>query len=103
MANLKISQLLQIEFLLLFVNENVCVMSLPSCLTLCDPMEHSPPDSSVHGILQTRIVEWVAIPSPGDLPDLEIESTSLMSPALAVRFFTTSATWETLNSFSHGP
>ena len=79
MANLKISQLLQIEFLLLFVNENVCVMSLPSCLTLCDPMEHSPPDSSVHGILQTRIVEWVAIPSPGDLPDPGIE---LRSPAL---------------------
>ena len=34
-------------------------------------------------------------PSPGDLPNLGIESTSLMSPALAGRFFTTSATWET--------
>ena len=31
-----------------------------SCLTLCDPMDHSPPGSSVHGILQARILEWVA-------------------------------------------
>ena len=34
---------------------------LQSCLTLCDPMDCSPPDSSVHGILQARILEWVAI------------------------------------------
>ena len=33
------------------------------CLTLCDPMDRSPPGSSVHGILQARILEWVAIPS----------------------------------------
>ena len=31
------------------------------CLTLCDPMDCSLPDSSVHGILQARILEWVAI------------------------------------------
>ena len=31
-------------------------------LTLCDPMDCSPPGSSVHGILQARILEWVAIP-----------------------------------------
>ena len=35
--------------------------SLQLCLTLCDPMDHSPPSSSVHGILQARILEWVAI------------------------------------------
>ena len=34
--------------------------SLQSCLTLCDPVDCSPPDSSVHGILQARILEWVA-------------------------------------------
>ena len=34
-----------------------------SCLTLCDPMDHSPQGSSVHGILQARILEWVAISS----------------------------------------
>ena len=32
-----------------------------SCLTFCDPMDCSPPGSSVHGILQARVVEWVAI------------------------------------------
>ena len=31
-----------------------------SCLSLCDPMDGSPPGSSVHGILQARILEWVA-------------------------------------------
>ena len=36
---------------------------LQSCLTLCDPMGCSPPGSFVHGILQARILEWVAIPS----------------------------------------
>ena len=35
--------------------------SLQSCPTLCDPMDSSPPGSSVHGILSTRILEWVAI------------------------------------------
>ena len=34
---------------------------LQSCLTVCDPMDHSPPDSSVHRILQARILEWVAM------------------------------------------
>ena len=33
-----------------------------SCLTLCDPMDCSLPGSSVHGILQAKILEWVAIP-----------------------------------------
>ena len=41
----------------------VCVQLLQSCLTLCDPMGCSPPGSSVHGILQARILEWVAMPS----------------------------------------
>ena len=40
-----------------------------SCLTLCDPMDCSLPSSSVHGILQARILEWVAIPfSKGSTP-----------------------------------
>ena len=33
-----------------------------SCLTLCNPMNCNPPGSSIHGILQARILEWVAIP-----------------------------------------
>ena len=41
---------------------HVCAKMLQSCLTLCDPMDHSLPDVSVHGILQARTLEWVAIP-----------------------------------------
>ena len=39
-----------------------CVLSSQSCPTLCEPMDCNPPGSSVHGILQARIQEWVAIP-----------------------------------------
>ena len=38
------------------------VLVSQSCLTLCDPMDWSPPGSPVHGILQARTLEWVAIP-----------------------------------------
>ena len=55
----------------------VCAKPLQSCLTLCDPMDCSPPDSSVHGILQARILEWVACPPPGDLPDPRMEPVLL--------------------------
>jgi len=58
-------------------------------------MDCSLPGFSVHGTLQARILEWVAKPSSGDLPDPGIEPTSLVSPALAGRFFTTSGTLET--------
>ena len=57
-------------------------------------MDCSLPGSSVYGILQQRIVEWVAFPSPGDLPNPGTEPRSLMFPALSGGFFTTSATWE---------
>ena len=56
---------------------------LQSCPALCDPMDCSPPGSSVHGILQARVLEWVDIFYPG------FEPTSLGSPALAGRIFTT--------------
>ena len=39
-----------------------CVLVAESCPTLCDPMDCGPSGSSVHGILQARILEWVAIP-----------------------------------------
>ena len=69
--------------------------SLQLYLTLFHPVDCSLPGSSVHGILQARILEWVTLPSSrGNLSDLEIEPTSLMSPAMAGRFFTASATWE---------
>ena len=40
----------------------VCVLVAQSCLTLCDPMDCSPSGSSVPGMLQARILEWVVIP-----------------------------------------
>ena len=48
------------------------------------------------GILQARILEWVAFPPPGDLPDPGTELVSLASPALAGRFFTTEPPKEAL-------
>ena len=56
-------------------------------------MDCRPPGSSVHGILQARIWRGLSFPPPGDLPDWGIEPTSRISPALVVRFFTTSGTW----------
>ena len=55
-----------------------------SCPTLCNLMSCRLPGSSVHGILQARILEWVAMPSSRDQP------TFLTSPALAGGFSTTS-------------
>ena len=72
-----------------------CDKSLQLCPTLCSPMDcSSPPGFSVHGILQARILEWVAMPPPWDHPGPGIEPVSLMPPALAGRYFTTSATRE---------
>ena len=59
------------------------------CSTLRDPMDCSPPGSSVHGIFQARILEWVAISYSRDLPDPGIELTCRVSLVLAGRFFAT--------------
>ena len=68
------------------------MLSLQSCPTLCDPIDCSPP-----GNLQARVLEWVALPF-SRVSNLGIEPVSLMSSALAGRFFTTSTTWEALDS-----
>ena len=58
----------------------VCVKSLQSCLTLCDPMNYRSPGSSVHGILQARILEWVAMPfSRGSNPPRDRTRISYIS------------------------
>ena len=49
------------------------------CPTLYESMDCRPPGSSVHGLLEARTLEWVPLPSPGDLPDLRTEAGS---PAL---------------------
>ena len=53
--------------------------SLQSCQTLCDPMDCSLPGSSVHGILQARILEWVAMPCSRASSQPRMESKSLPS------------------------
>ena len=58
---------------------------------LCDAKDCSPPGSSVHGILQASILEWVAMPSSRG--SSQARDRPLLSPAVADRFFTTSATW----------
>ena len=80
----------------------LCAKLLQSCPTHCNLMVWSLPGSSVHGILQARILEWVAMPSPGDLPNPGIKPASLMFSALACGFFTTSTTWEAPHLMSTG-
>ena len=60
----------------------VCVLSHFSRVWLCDPVNCSPPGSSVHGIFQVRLLEWLSRPPPGDLPDPGIRPLSPASPAL---------------------
>ena len=72
---------------------HVPVKLLQSCLTFCYPMDCGPPGSSVHGILQARILEWIIMPSSRGSSQ-EWKPSSHMAPALAGWFFITSATWE---------
>ena len=79
------------------ISWNVCIVfihsmcvrpeSLQSCPTACDPMDCSPPGSSVHGILQARILEWVAMPSSRG-------SSRPRDQTCIVRRFTTGASLE---------
>ena len=51
-----------------------------SCPTLCNSMDCSPPGSSVHGVLQARILSGLPFPPPGDLPDPWSEPVSPVAP-----------------------
>ena len=68
-----------------FIFTVLCVLVTQLCPTPCHPMDCSPPGSFVHGSFQTRILEWVAVPFPGDLSDPGIEPRS---PALQADSFT---------------
>ena len=74
----------------------VCDKLLQLCPTLCDLMDSSLSGSSIHGILQARILEWVVMPFPGNLPDPGINIVSLTSAVLAGSFFTARAILETI-------
>ena len=67
----------------------VCVLVTQSCLTLCDPMDRSPPIFCVCGILQARILEWIAIPFSRN--SSQRRDWTLVS-CIAGRFFTIWAT-----------
>ena len=67
--------------------------SLPLCLTLCNTTDCSPPDAQSMGFSRQEFWSGFLCLSPEDLPDSGIEPVSLLSPALAFRFFTTSTTW----------
>ena len=61
-------------------------------------MDCSPPDAFVHGILQVRILAWVAMPSSRGSSQPRIVSASLMSPVLAGKFLITTTTWNLIFS-----
>ena len=77
----------------------VCLLSCFSCVWLCDPVDCGLPGSSVHGILQVRVLEWAAMPSSRG--SSQPRDRTYVSPALAGGFFTTEpcrcyvlGTWE---------
>ena len=89
-----------VSFLCIHLSEKyckpiMCAKSLPLCLTLCNPMDCSPPrllcprDSH-----RQEYCSGLSCPPPGDLLNPGIKPTSLMSPELAGMFFTTGASWE---------
>ena len=69
----------------------MCAQSLSqSCPNLCYPMVYSPPGSCVHGILQARILEWIAMPcSRGSSQSKDQTHVSLVQPLSRVRHFVT--------------
>ena len=73
--------MLYLFFLLLISSQIPVWLENFSCVWLCDPLDYGPPGSSVLGLLQARILEWVPFPSPGDFPGPGMEPRS---PALQV-------------------
>ena len=73
----------------------MCAKLLQSCLTLCYPRTIAHQDPLAMGFSRQEHWSGLLFPPPGDPPYPGIELRSLMSPALAGGFFTTSATWET--------
>ena len=64
------------------VESHLLYLCAQSCLTLCDPMDYSPPGFSVCGIFQARILEWVVISFSGGSSPPRVEPLSPVSPAL---------------------
>ena len=78
-----------------FLSASMRTQSSQSCLPLCDPMDCSLPDFSVHGIPQARILEWVAVSSSrGSFPQPRDQTHISCVSCIAGGFFTHWATWE---------
>ena len=71
--------IIKLHFMLYILYYVLKVKVIQSCPALCDPKDYT-----FHGILQARILEWVAFPSPGDLPNPGIKprSPSLQADSL---------------------
>ena len=88
-VNVEVGLALQLFWLNLFLNLTIgfCVLVVQSYSVLCNAMDCSLPGSSVLGIFQEKILEWVAISS--SRVSFMPEPITLVSPALAGRFLTT--------------
>ena len=75
-------------WLILYMFMRVCAKLLQSCPTFCNPMDCSPPGSSVHGILQARILEWIAMPSSRGSSQLRDQTLVSGISCIAGGFFT---------------
>ena len=75
-----------------FQGGTVLCCAVSSGVSNYDPMDCSPPDPFVHGILQANHGRGLPCPPPGDFPDPGVKSVSLMSPELASRFVIPSTT-----------
>ena len=73
---------------------NHCVLVLQSCPTLWDPIDCSSPGSSIHGIFQARILEWVAIYSVGIFLTKELNLSLLQLLHWQMDFFFTTSSME---------
>ena len=74
----------------------ICAKSFQTCPTLCAPMDYIACQAPLSiGFSRQEYWSRLPCPPPGDLPDPQIKPVSLRSPALAARFFTTRAIWET--------
>ena len=76
----------------------LCVLVAQSCLTLCNPTDCILTDSSVHGTLQARILEWIAIPFSGDLSNPGIKPRS---PTLQAEYFLSEPSGKPYCFFKH--
>ena len=79
---------------MLYTHTRVCARSLPLRLTLCDPMDCSPSDSSVQGILQARTLELVAMPSSRGSSRLRDPTQVSCISCISRQALYHSATWE---------